>query len=101
MIPPEKLAEARKLARARMENQRKRDRAARLPSTRKIDSALRAGLVMFIANSDLRRASDIKRHPIFPDVLYPAVEELKRRDFDMKNKMAVKRFWNRLGIFAG
>jgi hypothetical protein len=100
MIPPEKLAEVRKLARARMRNQRKRDRAARLPSTREIDSALRAGLVMFMAKNSLRRASDVKRHPIYAHVLYPAVEELKRGGFDMKNKTAVKRFWNRLGVFA-
>jgi hypothetical protein len=100
MIAPEKLVEVRKLARARMRKQRERDRAARLPSTREIDNALRAGLAMFLANSNLRRASEVKGHPIFPHVLSAAVQELNRRDFDMKNRAAIKRFWNRLGVFV-
>lgn len=100
MIAPEELAQVRKLARVRMRGQRKRDRAERLPSTREIDSALRAGLVMFMAKSGLRRASEVKGHPIFAHVLSLAVQEFKRRDFDTKNQTTIKRFWNRLGIFA-
>ncbi len=100
MIAPEELTQVRKLARARMQNQRKRDRAARLPSTREIDTALRAALVTYMAKSGLWRASEVKGHPILPHVLSLAVQELKRRDFDMKNQTTIKRFWNRLGIFA-
>ncbi len=100
MIPPEKLVDIRKLARARMRNQRKRDRAERLPSTREIDNALRAGLVMFMAKSGLRHPKDVERHATLAPVFHYAIEELARRDFDTKNHTTVARFWRRLGIFA-
>lgn len=99
-IPPEELAEVRKLACARMRNQRKRDRAARLPTTREIDSALRAGLVMFMAKSNLRRPPDLEGHPTLAPVLHFAIEELARRDFDTKSHTTITRFWRRIGLFT-
>ena len=79
---------------------RKRDRAEQLPSTREIDNALRAGLVMFMAKRGLRRPKDVVGHAILAPVFHFAIEELARRDFDTKSPTTVARFWRRLGIFA-
>jgi hypothetical protein len=100
MIPSEKLDQIRKLARVRMRNQRQRDRANRLPSTREIDGALRDGLVMFMAKSNLRRPSDLVGHPTLAPVLHFAIEELARSHFDTKSHTTVERFWRRLRLFG-
>ena len=100
MVTPEKLARDRRLARARMQSQRKRDRAGRLPSTREIDNALRAGLVMYMAKSNLRRPADLKGHATLAPVLHFAIEELQRRHFDTQSHTTITRFWHRLGFFG-
>jgi hypothetical protein len=121
-MPKDKRQILREQGAERMSNQRARDRALGLPSTREADKALRDGVVRLLDKRGVRRRSDLAKHEaiaarimanhaiaseamycqVIADILDLAFVSLPTAEGqrDPERRAAKERVWRRIGLFC-